>query len=257
MYAAHILSLVCTLISVNANNEFLRPPPVGLDALIFSQVEVKWRCDDCGTSLISLNVWQNKGDGTDVDWAEETLLNDVSDPGSYNWTTHTLEGFPLSGRVHFQLVFGDRSISSAGLNLKNSLSSTTTTASTSPTPTSSTTSYSESSTTIFSTPASTPLPSAAASTSTSPRNDTLKVGLGVGLGIGIPFLLLVGGIAGYFAFRRRIKAQDVMYEPATEKDVVTAHNADRQIAELSSVVAELGGDGWQHELPESVGTTAR
>jgi hypothetical protein len=32
-----------------------------------------------------------------------------------------------------------------------------------------------------------------------------KAGLGVGLGVGIPFLLLVGGIAGYIMFQRHSK----------------------------------------------------
>jgi hypothetical protein len=71
MFTLSFLYLICGLILVNANNEFLVPPPAGVDVLLGSPLTVQWRCDDCGSDPMYLDVWQAKSDGG---WAKEKLL---------------------------------------------------------------------------------------------------------------------------------------------------------------------------------------
>lgn len=70
-----LLFLAFAYIVSGANNEFLNPPPAGVDVTINSTVQVKWRCDDCGSTPIKLNLWQNREDGN---WAFEGLLGMIT-----------------------------------------------------------------------------------------------------------------------------------------------------------------------------------
>lgn len=60
MFITSLLYLACTLNIVNANNEFLVPPAAGIDVPISSQLIIKWKCDDCETTSIRLDIWQDK-----------------------------------------------------------------------------------------------------------------------------------------------------------------------------------------------------
>jgi hypothetical protein len=53
------------------NNEFLVPPPAGVNATPGENITIKWRCDDCGDAGIYLDVWQARGGG---EWAKEKIL---------------------------------------------------------------------------------------------------------------------------------------------------------------------------------------
>lgn len=71
MHCMLFLLLLYTLVSVNATNEFTNPPAAGVDVPLNAAVVVKWICDDCGSTNVTLNVFQNKGGGI---WAKEVLL---------------------------------------------------------------------------------------------------------------------------------------------------------------------------------------
>lgn len=71
MFPLYLLYISFALFLVDANNEFLVPPPAGIDVILGSPLIVKWRCDDCGAHEIKLYIWQNKGDGS---WAHNSLL---------------------------------------------------------------------------------------------------------------------------------------------------------------------------------------
>ncbi|KAJ4300800.1 hypothetical protein N0V90_002888 [Kalmusia sp. IMI 367209] len=254
-----IFSLFSILNWVYANNEFTIPPPAGLDVVMDESVEIKWRCDDCGSVPVTLNLWQDKGDGG---WAQEVLLSNVIDPGSYIWAPHTLEDLTKANGFHFNLVAGTLgfdsgavfirdalSTSSAPTSMSSSASSTTSTTSPSTSSHSSTTPSSSSSTSSIATTPSTsdPVPTNP-SAGGSDDKATLKVGLGVGLGVGIPFILLVGGIIGYAVFRRSSRPpQYTPYETSFKHDAPTA-----QELPAATPVAEMGNDGLRHELPEQV-----
>ncbi|KAF2119387.1 hypothetical protein BDV96DRAFT_642414 [Lophiotrema nucula] len=259
MHNAFLLCLPLALISVNANNEFIIPPPAGLDVTFNSPVIVEWRCDDCGSRDITLNLWQNKNDGN---WAQETLLENVVDPGNYSWAPHTLDGLTTANGFHFNVVCEDLSFDSGAMFIRDEVSSSSASASstassipstqmpsTSPTAhpvTRSSTTSSISSEIRFSSTEPALSTSILGPTNLSPvhNNDTLKVGLGVGLGIGIPFLLLIGGLVGYLIFRMHSRDRhNVAYEPTDGQEGFSIHYGLKREAQ------ELSGDTMRHELP--------
>jgi hypothetical protein len=71
MFTAFFLYLFVGLVLVNANNEFLNPPPDGINIPRNPPLIVRWRCDDCGTTPIFLHVFQDNGDTT---WSFDTLI---------------------------------------------------------------------------------------------------------------------------------------------------------------------------------------
>jgi hypothetical protein len=71
MFALFFLYLICGLFLVYADNEFLVPPPAGVDVLLGSSLTVQWRCDDCYPDPIHLDVWQAMSDSVSL---KEKLL---------------------------------------------------------------------------------------------------------------------------------------------------------------------------------------
>lgn len=81
----------------------------------------------------------------------------------------------------------------------------------------------------------------------------MAVGLGVGLGVGIPFLLLLGGLAGYLLFRR-MQTHGERSKSPEPKELTGSATGARGRQELDDAYAiyeapEAKRDGTSHELP--------
>ncbi|KAM7185189.1 hypothetical protein V8F33_012532 [Rhypophila sp. PSN 637] len=231
-----ICGLICLALLGTGESKFIFPPDGGppgtivddshLEFAIGSTIHLKWITDS--TTPVTLIAYQGPRD-PERDFWNITLLDQarVPVPMEYDWTVSSLNPNYPTEPIHFLLWTGFEATSFNSDFVRitpsttSSGSSTSTSSSKEPSSTTSTSSQ----------------PSSSPSTSSAGGEEALKVGLGVG--ISLAFVL--GGLLGYFLFRRRT-SQRKASSPRTADRESPKDVADVAKGEPVKDVHEIHGD---------------